>query len=78
MAEPIVISNLIRKGAERSGDIVRRGWASPNLLAMIVFEKFVQHQPLNREAARYALEGVPMALSTMADSVGSVCTVLDC
>jgi hypothetical protein len=44
---------------------------------MIVFEKFGQHQPLNRQAERYALEGVPIALSTMADAVGSVCTQLD-
>ena len=44
---------------------------------MIVFEKFGQHQPLNRQAERYALEGVPIALSTMADAVGSVCTALD-
>jgi transposase len=40
---------------------------------MIMFEKFGQHQPLNRQADRYALEGVPIALSTMADAVGSVC-----
>ena len=39
---------------------------------MIMFEKFGQHQPLNRQAERYALEGVPIALSTMADAVGSV------
>jgi transposase len=39
---------------------------------MIVFEKFGQHQPLNRQSERYALEGVPIALSTMADAVGSV------
>lgn len=44
---------------------------------MIMFEKFGQHQPLNRQAERYALEGVPIALSTMADAVGSVCTALD-
>src|SRR4051794_20315894 len=56
---------------------VARGWAGPSLLAMIMFEKFGQHQPLNRQADRYALEGVPIALSTMADAVGSVCTVLD-
>jgi transposase len=56
---------------------VARGWAGPSLLAMIMFEKFGQHQPLNRQAARYALEGVPIALSTMADAVGSVCTSLD-
>jgi Transposase IS66 family len=36
-----------------------------------------QRQPLNRQAKRYALEGVPIALSTMADAVGSVCTSLD-
>jgi hypothetical protein len=56
---------------------VARGWAGPSLLAMIMFEKFGQHQPLNRQADRYALEAVPIALSTMADAVGSVCTALD-
>ena len=57
--------------------VIARGWAGPSLLAMIVFEKFGQHQPLNRQADRYALEGVPIALSTMADAVGSVCAALD-
>src|SRR5277367_2044052 len=57
--------------------VVSRGWAGPSLLAMIVFEKFGQHQPLNRQAERYALEGVPIPLSTMADAVGSVCAALD-
>jgi transposase len=57
--------------------VVARGWAGPSLLAMIMFEKFGQHQPLNRQAERYALEGVPIALSTMADAVGSVCAALD-
>ena len=41
--------------------VIPRGWAGPSLLAMIVFEKFGQHQPLNRQAERYALEGVPIA-----------------
>jgi transposase len=57
--------------------VIARGWAGPSLLAMIVFEKFGQHQPLNRQAERYALEGVPIPLSTMADAVGSVCAALD-
>src|ERR1700720_3868093 len=57
--------------------VVARGWAGPSLLAMIMFEKFGQHQPLNRQADRYALEGVAIALSTMADAVGSVCAALD-
>src|SRR5271154_7079005 len=57
--------------------VIARGWAGASLLAMIVFERFGQHQPLNRQAERYALEGVPIALSTMADAVGSVCAALD-
>jgi transposase len=51
-----------------------RGWAGPNLLATILFEKFGQHQPLNRQADRYAKEGVDLSLSTLADQVGA-CTV---
>jgi transposase len=50
-----------------------RGWAGPNLLATILFEKFGQHQPLNRQAERYAREGVDLSLSTLADQVGA-CT----
>jgi transposase len=57
--------------------VIARGWAGANLLAMILFEKFGQHQPLNRQAERYALEGVPISLSTMADAVGAGCAALD-
>jgi transposase len=57
--------------------VISRGWAGPNLLAMILFEKFGQHQPLNRQAERYAREGVPISLSTMADSVGSSYAALE-
>jgi len=57
--------------------VISRGWAGPSLLAMILFEKFGQHQPLNRQAERYAREGVPISLSTMADAVGSSCAVLE-
>jgi len=56
--------------------VTPRGWAGPNLLAMIMFEKFGQHQPLNRQAERYAREGVPLSLSTLADQVGACCAVL--
>ena len=56
--------------------VTPRGWAGPNLLAMLLFEKFGQHQPLNRQAERYAREGVPLSLSTLADQVGSCCAVL--
>lgn len=56
--------------------VIPRGWAGPSLLAMIAFEKFGQHQPLNRQAERYAREGVPISLSTMADQIGAVCAVM--
>jgi len=54
-----------------------RGWAGPSFLAMLLFEKFGQHQPLNRQAERYAREGVPLALSTLADQVGACCAALE-
>jgi transposase len=57
--------------------VIPRGWAGANLLAMILFEKFGQHQPLNRQAERCAREGVPISLSTMADAVGASCVALD-
>jgi transposase len=53
-----------------------RGWAGPSFLAMIIFEKFGQHQPLNRQAERYALEGVDLSLSTLADQVGAATAAL--
>jgi transposase len=56
--------------------VTARGWAGPSLLAMILFEKFGQHQPLNRQAERYTREGVPLSLSTLADQVGACCAVL--
>lgn len=54
--------------------VIARGWAGPSFLAMVLFEKFGQHQPLNRQAERYAREGVPVSLSTLADQVGG-CTL---
>ncbi len=56
--------------------VTPRGWAGPSLLAMILFEKYGQHQPLNRQAERYAREGMPLSLSTLADQVGACCAVL--
>jgi transposase len=53
-----------------------RGWAGPNLLATLLFEKFGQHQPLNRQCERFAREGMEISLSTAADKVGAACGVL--
>ncbi|RAL97809.1 IS66 family transposase [Agrobacterium sp. MS2] len=56
--------------------VTPRGFAGPNLLAMILFEKFAQHQPLNRQRERYAREGVDLSLSTLADQVGACAAAL--
>jgi transposase len=56
--------------------VLPRGFAGPSLLAMIVFEKYGQHQPLNRQAERYTREGMELSLSTLADQVGGCAAVL--
>jgi transposase len=56
--------------------VTPRGFAGPQLLAMILFEKFGQHQPLNRQSERYRREGIDLSVSTLADQVGACTTVL--
>src|SRR5438552_7890082 len=56
--------------------VTPRGFAGPSLLAMILFEKFGQHQPLNRQSERYAREGIDLSVSTLADQVGACAMVL--
>ena len=51
--------------------VTPRGFAGPNLLAIILFEKFGQHQPLNRQSERYRREGIDLSVSTLADQVGA-------
>lgn len=56
--------------------VVPRGWAGPSFLAMLLFEKYGQHQPLGRQAERFAREGVPLSTSTLADQVGAAAFAL--
>ena len=56
--------------------VIPRGHAGPNLLAMVLFEKYGQHQPLNRQSERYAREGIDLPLSTLADHVGACAAAL--
>src|SRR5277367_434333 len=56
--------------------VTPRGFAGPQLLAMILFEKFGQHQPLNRQSERYRREGIDLSVSTLADQVGACTAVL--
>jgi transposase len=50
---------------------IARGFAGPSLLAMIMVEKYANHQPLNRQSEQYAREGIELSVSTMADHVGA-------
>jgi transposase len=56
--------------------VTPRGFAGPNLLAMILFDKFRQHQPLNRQSDRFAREGIDLSVSTLADQVGACTSAL--
>jgi len=56
--------------------VTPRGFVGPNLLAMVLFEKFGQHQPLNRQSERYGREGIDLSVSTLADQVGAATAAL--
>ncbi len=56
--------------------VTPRGFAGPNLLAMILFDKFGQHQPLNRQSDRFACEGIDLSVSTLADQIGACTSAL--
>jgi transposase len=55
---------------------IPRGLAGPSLLAMILVEKYANHQPLNRQSEEYEREGINIPLSTMADHMGACAAVL--
>lgn len=52
---------------------IARGRAGANLLATIVYSKFGEHQPLNRQSESFAREGIELSVSTLADWMGA-CT----
>ena len=56
--------------------VIARGFAGPNLLAMILVDKYANHQPLNRQSDQFAREGIELSVSTMADHVGACAAVL--
>ena len=56
--------------------VTPRGFSGSNLLVMILFEKFGQHQPPNRQSERYRREGIDLSVSTLADQVGACTTAL--
>ena len=56
--------------------VIPRGHVGPSLLAMILYAKYGEHQPLNRQSESYAREGVDLDVSTLADHVGACTAVL--
>lgn len=56
--------------------VIPRGHVGPSLLAMILYGKYGEHQPLNRQSQAYAREGVDLDVSTLADHVGASAAVL--
>ncbi len=55
---------------------IARGFAGPSLLAMILVDKYADHQPLNRQSEQLAREGVELSVSTMADHIGACAAAL--
>ena len=55
---------------------IARARAGANLLAMILYAKFGQHQPINRQSEVYAREGIALDISTLADWVGACSATL--
>src|SRR5215467_12033212 len=55
---------------------IARGFAGPSLLAMILVDKYADHQPLNRQSEQFAREGIELSVSTMADHVGACAATL--
>jgi transposase len=56
--------------------VIPRGHVGPSLLAMILYAKYGEHQPLNRQSESYAREGIDLDVSTLADHVGTGAAVL--
>lgn len=56
--------------------VTPRGMFGPGFLAMLLFDKYGQHQPLHRQAERFASEAVPLSVSTLADQIGATCAAL--
>jgi len=57
--------------------VIPRGHVGPSLLAMILYAKYGEHHPLNRQSESYAREGIDLDVSTLADHVGACTAALN-
>jgi len=57
--------------------VLGRSPASPSLLAQVVVSKYADHCPLHRQKGIYERQGASIPVSTMADWVGGVASLLE-
>src|SRR5258707_15376595 len=55
---------------------ISRSCAGPSRRAMMLVQKYANHQPLNRQSEQYACEAIELSVSTMADHVGDCAATL--
>lgn len=55
---------------------IARGHVGASLLAMILYDKYALHQPLNRQSTEFERAGIDLCVSTLADHVGSATAAL--
>ncbi|HSO41262.1 MAG TPA: IS66 family transposase [Rhodospirillales bacterium] len=55
---------------------IARGRAGAGLLAMVLYGKYGDHLPLNRQSEGFAREGIDLDVSTLADWVGACASAL--
>lgn len=56
--------------------VVARGHVGASLLAMLLYDKYALHQPLNRQSKEFARAGIDLPVSTLADHVGAAALAL--
>lgn len=66
--------NVVRPPAVET--VIERGLPGPALLAQVVVNKYVDHQPLERQSGQFARLGVELAPSTLLDWVSAAAELL--
>ena len=56
--------------------VIARGHVGASLLAMLLYDKYALHQPLNRQSKEFARAGIELPVSTLADHVGAAALAL--
>ena len=56
--------------------VIARGHVGASLLAMVLYDKYALHQPLNRQSGEFARADIELPVSTLADHVGAAAMAL--